>query len=64
MVIAFFYPFLNGNTLQGPPHPTSEGELMARLGGIFDVIERIPAKESVPDRKGKEEFWLLKKAED
>lgn len=64
VVIAFFYPFLNGSTLQGPPHPTSEGELMARLGGIFDIADRIPVKNSVPSRKGKEEIWLLKKAAD
>ncbi len=64
VVIAFFYPFLNGSTLQGPPHPTSEGELMARLGGIFDIADRIPAKNSIPSRKGKEEIWLLKKAAD
>lgn len=64
VVIAFFFPFLNGSTLQGPPHPTSEGELMARLGGIFDIADRIPAKNSIPSRKGKEEIWLLKKAAD
>ncbi|MCK9182355.1 MAG: TPMT family class I SAM-dependent methyltransferase, partial [Fibrobacteraceae bacterium] len=62
IVIAFFYPLMNGNTLQGPPHSTSEGELMARLGGIFDVAMRIPAENSLPSRKGKEEFWILKKS--
>ncbi len=62
VVIAFFYPFLNGNTLQGPPHPTSGGELMARLGGIFEVVERVAVNDSIPARKGKEEIWILKKA--
>lgn len=61
VVIAFFYPLMNGNTMQGPPHCTSEGELMARLGSIFDVAERIEVNESVPSRKGKEAIWLLKK---
>jgi Thiopurine S-methyltransferase (TPMT). len=46
---------------EGPPHCTSEGELMARLGGVFDVVERIPAVNSIPGREGKEEFWLMKK---
>ena len=64
IVIAFFYPFLNGNSLQGPPHPTSEGELMARLDGIFDIAERMPVKDSIPTRKGKEEIWILKKVEE
>jgi methyl halide transferase len=61
VVIAFFYPLMNGNTMQGPPHCTSEGELMARLGSIFDVAERIEVNESIPSRKGKEAIWLLKK---
>ena len=52
---------MNGKTLQGPPHPTSEGELMARLGGVFDVVERIKPVNSLPEREGKEEIWLLKK---
>src|SRR5574344_2107547 len=61
VVIAFFYPLMNGNTLQGPPHCTTEGELAARLGGIFDVAERITPTASLPSRKGKEQIWLLKK---
>jgi SAM-dependent methyltransferase len=61
VVIAFFYPLMNGNTMQGPPHCTSEGELMARLGGIFDIAERIPVTGSIPSRQGKEAIWLLKK---
>ncbi len=63
VVIAFFYPLTNGNTMQGPPHCTTEGELMARLDGIFDVTERIIPKESVKGRAGKEQIWLLKKCE-
>ena len=61
LLILFLYPLMNGKTLQGPPHPTSEGELMARLDGVFDIAERIPAVNSLPGREGKEEFWLLKK---
>lgn len=61
VVIAFFYPLMMGNTMQGPPHCTTEGELMARLGGIFDIAEKIKPNKSVDPRKGKEEIWLLKK---
>ncbi|MBO4435998.1 MAG: methyltransferase domain-containing protein [Fibrobacter sp.] len=61
VLILFLYPLMNGKTLQGPPHPTSEGELMARLGGVFDVVERIKPVNSLPEREGKEEIWLLKK---
>lgn len=61
VIISLFYPLVEGNTFQGPPHSTTEGELMARLGGIFDVIEKIPAEDSLPNRSGKEEFWILKK---
>ena len=35
---------------------------MARLGGIFDVVERVAVNDSIPARKGKEEIWILKKA--
>ena len=63
IVIAFFYPLTNGNTMQGPPHCTTEGELMARLDGIFDVVARIKPTTSIKARAGKEEIWLLKKAE-
>jgi hypothetical protein len=52
---------MNGKTLQGPPHATSEGELMARLDGVFDVVERIKPTGSIAGREGKEEIWLLKK---
>ena len=61
LFICLMCPLMNGKTLQGPPHCTSEGELMARLGGVFDVVERIPAVNSIPGREGKEEFWLMKK---
>ncbi|MGL1902828.1 MAG: TPMT family class I SAM-dependent methyltransferase [Fibrobacterales bacterium] len=61
IVIALFYPFTQGNTMQGPPHPTSEVELMARLDGIFDIADRIKVKSSIPEREGLEEFWILKK---
>ena len=61
VLILFLYPLMNGKTLQGPPHATSEGELMARLGGVFDVVERIKPVNSIQGREGKEEIWLLKK---
>ncbi len=61
LLVSLMSPISNESTMQGPPHPTSEGELMARLDGIFDVVERIPVTNSVPGREGKEEFWLLKK---
>lgn len=61
VVIAFFYPLGNGNTMQGPPHCTSEGELMARMDGIFQVEHRIMPIKSVDNRKGKEQIWLLRK---
>jgi len=63
VVIAFFYPLFNGNTMQGPPHCTSEGELMARLDGIFDIVDKFKPTKSLKDRAGKEEIWILKKAE-
>jgi SAM-dependent methyltransferase len=62
IVIALFYPLIEDTNLEGPPHPTSEGELMARLDGVFRVAEKFPANDSVESRKGKEEFWILKKA--
>jgi len=63
LVIALFYPLINQTNLDGPPHPTSAGELMARLDGVFEIVERVTAKSSIPHRQGKEEFWLLKKLE-
>lgn len=63
IIIAFFYPLTSGNTMAGPPHCTTEGELMARLDGIFDVVERIVPNESVKGRVGKEQIWILKKVE-
>ena len=62
IVIALFYPLISDTNLEGPPHPTSDGELMARLDGVFKVIEQIPAQNSVESREGKEEFWILKQA--
>lgn len=61
VIIALFFPLVSGNTLQGPPHNMSEVELMARLDGVFDIVERIPVEKSIDTRKGKEEFWILKK---
>jgi methyl halide transferase len=61
LIISLFYPLSNENPNAGPPHPTSEGELMARLDGIFDISNRVKPENSIPDRVGKEEFWLLKK---
>lgn len=63
VVIALFFPIIPHTNLDGPPHPTSEGELMARLDGVFHVEARIPALGSVKNRVGKEEFWILKKIE-
>ncbi|NLO24040.1 MAG: methyltransferase [Fibrobacter sp.] len=62
IVIALFYPLMSGDTFKGPPHSTTEGELMARLSGVFDLVEKIPAQESFPNRENKEEFWILKKS--
>ena len=62
LVIAVFFPLIKSTSLEGPPHPTSEGELMARLDGVFDVQEKILPKKSVKERAGKEEIWLLRKA--
>lgn len=62
VVIAAFYPLIRSTALDGPPHPTSEGELMARLDGVFDLHEKVIPKQSVKERAGKEEIWLLKKA--
>ncbi len=62
VVIAAFYPLIKSTSLEGPPHPTSEGELMARLDGVFDLEEKIIPKKSVKERAGKEEIWILRKA--
>ena len=62
IVVALFYPLINDTDLEGPPHPTSEGELMARLDGVFDIVEKIPVASSVEERNGKEKLWILKKA--
>ncbi|MFC1585599.1 methyltransferase domain-containing protein, partial [Fibrobacterota bacterium] len=59
VVIALFYPLISNTNLEGPPHPTSEGELMARLDGVFKIVEKIPAKNSVKERMDQEEFWIL-----
>jgi SAM-dependent methyltransferase len=61
LVIAMFYPIINSTSLNGPPHPTSEGELMARLDGVLEVEEQIKPKKSTPERAGKEQIWLLRK---
>jgi cyclopropane fatty-acyl-phospholipid synthase-like methyltransferase len=61
IVIAAFYPLIRTTSLDGPPHPTSEGELMARLDGVFDVQEKIIPKKSSKERVGKEEIWILTK---
>ena len=63
IVVALFYPLIKSTSLDGPPHPTSEGELMARLDGVFDVAEKIIPKKSTPERAGKEQIWILKKPE-
>ncbi len=62
LVIAVFHPLIQSTSMDGPPHPTSEGELMARLDGVFDIETRIVPKKSVKDRAGKEEIWLLRKS--
>ncbi len=61
IVIAAFYPLIRSTSLEGPPHPTSEGELMARLDGVFDLQEKIIPKKSIKERTGKEEIWILRK---
>ncbi len=63
IVVALFYPLISDTNLEGPPHPTSEGELLARLDGVFELVEQIPAQGSISAREGKEEFWILKKAQ-
>ena len=62
LIIALFSPLCDDDTMVGPPHATSEGELMARMDGVFEIQDQIPVANSVPSRKGKEAFWLLRKA--
>lgn len=62
LVIAVFHPLIKSTSLDGPPHPTSEGELMARLDSVLELEERIVPKKSTPERAGQEEIWLLRKA--
>tara|TARA_B110000483_G_scaffold240830_1_gene322343 strand:- start:1800 stop:2414 length:615 start_codon:yes stop_codon:yes gene_type:complete len=61
IVVASFFPFNATSPMDGPPHSTSEGELMARLDGIFDIVERLTPKKSAPGREGQEVIWILKK---
>ncbi len=61
LVISYFFPLIQSTSLEGPPHPTSEGELMARLDGVIDVEDKIVLKKSVAERLGKEQIWLLRK---
>lgn len=61
VVLAFFYPLSNDSTMSGPPHATSEGELMARLDGIFDIVGKYTPTQSAPGREGLEQIWVLKK---
>ena len=61
IVVAAFFPIIRSTSLDGPPHPTSEGELMARLDGVFDLREKILPKKSIKDRAGREEIWILRK---
>lgn len=64
-IIFFLYPLDNhGSPLQGPPHCTSDGELMARMDGIFNIEERIVPTKSVDGRQGKEEIWILSVCEE
>jgi SAM-dependent methyltransferase len=63
VVIARFFPLNNNSAMEGPPHATSEGELMARLGGIFELEARITPTTSPEGREGNEEIWLLKKTQ-
>lgn len=61
IVVAAFFPFNGTSPMDGPPHSTSEGELMARLDGIFDIVEQITPTQSAPGREGQEQIWILKK---
>lgn len=61
IIVALFYPLIISTNLEGPPHPTSEGELMARLDGVFEVVSQFPAEDSPASRKNLEGFWILKK---
>ena len=63
IIVAAFFPVINHTDLEGPPHPTSEGELMARLDGVFEIVDTYKPKSSIPSREGKEKVWFLKKVE-
>lgn len=62
LIIAFLYPLCFDNPMEGPPHSTSEGELMARIDGIFDLEAQIDITNSAEGREGLEKIWLLRKA--
>ncbi len=62
LVIAIFYPLIEQTNLEGPPHPTSELELMARLDGVFEIVDQIVPTQTTEARQGQEQIWLLKKA--
>lgn len=61
LIVSFFFPISGGNTMEGPPHSTTEGELMARMDGIFNIEKKIIPTNSVKGRAGKEQIWLLRK---
>ena len=61
VIAAVFFPIITETKLEGPPHPTSEGELMARLDGVFEIVDTFIPKSSTSERAGKERVWFLKK---
>ncbi len=60
-IAALFYPIIKTTSLDGPPHPTSEGELLARLDGVLEIKERYSPKKSAKGREGHEQMWILEK---
>ena len=59
--LAFFYPLMNGNTLQVLRTAPRKANCRAPSAASFDVAERITPTASLLSRKGKEQIWLFKK---
>ena len=60
IVISHFHQ-LDKASNEGPPHTSTTLEIMARIDGLFDVVEKIPVKKPRPHIAGTEEIWILKK---
>ena len=60
IIIAIFY-ILPETSLEGPPHSSTEKELIVRMTGIFEIVDKQPLKSS-DLRDNNKQLWILKKS--